>query len=49
MARLIETWDGLPPEEGEAFLARLVLLLANEVGDLGGLLAAVTAASPPRP
>lgn len=46
MARLVEARDGLSAEEGEAFLARLVLLLANDIGNLPTLLEAVAAAAP---
>jgi hypothetical protein len=46
IARLVETRDRLSPAESEAFLARLVLLLANEVGDQGVVLEAATAAAP---
>jgi hypothetical protein len=44
MARLVEARDGLDAQAGEAFLARLVLLLGNEVGDLEILLHLVSAA-----
>jgi hypothetical protein len=40
-ARLVETRDARPAEDGEAFLARLVLLLANEVGDSERVLRAI--------
>ena len=43
-ARLVEARDAAGDEDGEAFLARLVLLLAHEVGDADRVLAAVDAA-----
>jgi hypothetical protein len=43
-ARLAEARDTAGEEDGEAFLARLVLLLAHEVGDTGRVLAAIDAA-----
>jgi len=42
-ARLAEARD-TAGEDGEAFLARLVLLLAHEVGDTDRVLAAIEAA-----
>ena len=43
-ARLAEARDTAGEEDGEAFLARLVLLLAHEVGDVDRVLAAIDAA-----
>ena len=43
-ARLAEARDEVGDDGGEAFLARLVLLLAHEVGDVDRVLAAVSAA-----
>jgi hypothetical protein len=43
-ARLAEARDTVGEGDGEAFLARLVLLLAREVGDAGRVLAAIDAA-----
>ena len=43
-ARLANARDEAGDEDGEAFLARLVLLLAHEVGDVERVLAAVDAA-----
>jgi hypothetical protein len=40
-ARLVEARDARPEGDGEAFLARLVLLLANEVGDADRVLRAI--------
>jgi hypothetical protein len=45
VARLIEVHDGLADQDREAFLARLVLLLADEIGDLAALLNAISAAA----
>jgi hypothetical protein len=42
--RLVETTAPLSDERREAFLARLVLLLANEVDDADAVLAAIDAA-----
>lgn len=42
-ARLADARDEAGDEDGEAFLARLVLLLAHEVGDADRVLAAVDA------
>jgi hypothetical protein len=44
-ARLVELTAPLEAAEREALLARLVLLLANEVGDGEAVLAAVEAAA----
>lgn len=41
---LIETFQGLTPEQGHALNARLVLLLANHVGEQRVLLEALAAA-----
>ncbi len=41
MARLIAIRDSLDDDRGELFLARLVLLLANEVDDIDRVLKAV--------
>ncbi len=41
MARLIAVRDSLDDDRGELFLARLVLLLANEVDDIDRVLKAV--------
>ena len=43
-ARLAEARDTAGEEDGEAFLARLVLLLAHEVGNTDRVLAAIDAA-----
>lgn len=40
-ARLVEARDARPEDDGEAFLARLVLLLADEVGDADRVLRAI--------
>ncbi len=51
MARLIAVRDSFDDDRGERFLARLVLLLANEVDDIERVLKAVEEAvlvpSPP--
>ncbi len=44
MARLIEARDGAAEDDVEPFLARLILLLANEIGDLTILYEAIDAA-----
>ena len=41
IARLTAARDAVGEEDGEAFLARLVVLLANEVGDVGRVLRAI--------
>jgi len=41
---LLAATEGLSETEGEAFLLRLVLLLANQVGDQRALLDAIAAA-----
>jgi hypothetical protein len=48
---LIEAQEGLEPEAAEAFRARLILLLADAVGDDETVLAAIAAAAkePGRP
>ena len=46
MARLIEARDSLPEGEVEPFFARLVLIMADEIGDLAVLVGAVDAALP---
>jgi hypothetical protein len=43
---LIQAHQGLSPSESEAFNARLILLLANQVGDSNVLLSCVAAAKP---
>ena len=43
-ARLAEARDIAGEDDGEGFLARLVLLLAHEVGDASRVLAAIDAA-----
>lgn len=43
-ARLADARDAVGDKDGEAFLARLVLLLAHEVGDVDRVLASVDAA-----
>jgi hypothetical protein len=43
-ARLAEARDAAGDDDGEAFLARLVLLLAYELGDTDRVLAAIDAA-----
>jgi hypothetical protein len=45
VARLIEVHAGLADQDREAFLARLVLLLADQIGDLPALLNAISAAA----
>ena len=45
-AELIETHDGLSEEESMALNARLILLLANHIGDRAVLSQALTAARP---
>ena len=40
-ARLVAARDTRPDGDGEAFLARLVLLLANDVGDADRVLRAI--------
>jgi hypothetical protein len=46
---LIEAQAGLGPEAAEAFRARLILLLADAVGDDEAVLAAIAAATPEPP
>ena len=46
-AALIEAHDGLSKAESDAFNARLILLLANHVGDLDTLLQALATAAKP--
>jgi hypothetical protein len=41
---LVEAQRGLTPEQGRAFDARLILLLANHIGDLDVLREAITLA-----
>lgn len=41
---LIKAHDGLSAEESAAFNARLILILANQIGDTDVLLAALDAA-----
>lgn len=43
-AALLAAHDGLTKEESDAFNARLILLLANQVGDFETLMAALEAA-----
>ncbi len=43
---LIEAHEGLATDESHAFNARLVLLLANQIGSLAVLRAALAAAAP---
>ncbi len=43
---LIEAHEGLATDESHAFNARLVLLLANQIGSLTVLRAALAAAAP---
>ncbi len=43
-AELIATHDGLSEEESHALNARLILLLANHIGDRGALTEALKAA-----
>jgi hypothetical protein len=47
-ARLADARDAAGEEDGEAFLARLVLLLAHEVGDVDRILGAIDAAAAAR-
>ena len=42
--RLVEVGDGMSEDDARAFLARLVLVLANEVGDEQRVLAAIDTA-----
>ena len=44
-ADLIAAHDGLTEEESAAFNARLILILANQIGDTGIISAALHAAS----
>ena len=44
-AALIEAHEGLSKDESDAFNARLILLLANHIGDLDALLQALTVAA----
>jgi len=46
-AALIAAHDGLSDEESAAYNARLILLLANQIGDRAVLDAALEAARPP--
>ena len=46
-AALIEAHEGLSKQESEAFNARLILLLANHIGDLDTLLEALATAARP--
>jgi hypothetical protein len=43
LERLVEVTASLDPAEREAYLARLVLLLADAVGDASAVLAAIEA------
>ncbi|MCR9071303.1 MAG: DUF2783 domain-containing protein [Alphaproteobacteria bacterium] len=43
-AELIAAHDGLSKEESDAFNARLILILANHIGDRAALSAALAAA-----
>ena len=45
---LIKAHDGLSPEESAALNARLILVLANQVGDLDTLREAISIARPNR-
>ncbi len=45
-AELLEAHDGLSDEESASFNARLILLLANHVGDRAVLSRAIEAATP---
>ena len=47
-AALIEAHDGLSKAESDAFNARLILLLANHIGDLDTLFQALAAAARPK-
>jgi len=47
-AALIEAHEGLSKPESDAFNARLILLLANHIGDLEALLQALATASKPK-
>ena len=47
-ADLIQSHDGLSDDESAAFNARLVLLLANHIGDRAVLSEALSAAKTPR-
>jgi hypothetical protein len=46
-AALIEAHEGLSKPESDAFNARLILLLANHIGDLDTLLEALATAAKP--
>ena len=46
MARLAQARDSLPEPEVQPFFARLILLLADEIGDRTALLDAIDAALP---
>lgn len=48
-AQLVEARDRCGDADGEAFLARLVLLLADAIGDLAVVSAAVAEAEAARP
>ena len=41
---LLDAHQGLSPEQSEALNARLILLLANQIGDAGVLAECITAA-----
>jgi hypothetical protein len=47
-ASLIEAHEALSKDESDAFNARLILLLANHIGDLDTLLEALAAAARPK-
>lgn len=44
-ATLLDAHDNLSPEESSALNARLILILANQVGDMGVLNEAICAAT----
>ncbi len=48
-ASLVAAHEGLSPEESAGLTARLVFLLANQVGDQATLLACIEAARPAAP
>ena len=46
--RLLDAHEGLSPAESESLNARLILLLANQIGDAAILADCIAAASPVR-
>lgn len=43
--QLVDALDGMTPDQSQRFMARLVLLLANQVGDAEIVAEAISAAS----